>query len=351
MSKNPKIRTAKEIEQIFNVLRVVMAIIIALLFAFLVILLVSDDPMGSISSFIVGPLTTFRRFGEVVSKVVPLLFTGAAVCFIFSANQTNMAVEGGFTVGALGATIIAVYVHPGNSILHIALCCIAGGVFGLIAAAIPAIMYVKFNAKPVVSSLMMNYVCMYIALGLINHPMRDNNAGFNASATFDATAQIPKLIARTDIHAGLIIGLVVIVFSYIYLYRSQNGYEIRVVGKNTDFATYCGMPVKKVLMKSQLIGGFLAGLGFDGIMVGIMAGYNPKLVPLAAFFYAYVKEGAAILARATDIPVELVSIIQAIIIMLVVAERFLYKQKHRMMVKAAEKELEFRNQQAAKEAE
>ena len=84
---------------------------------------------------------------------------------------------------------------------------------------------------------------------------------------------------------------------------------------------------------------------------GIMAGYNPKLVPLAAFFYAYVKEGAAILARATDIPVELVSIIQAIIIMLVVAERFLYKQKHRMMVKAAEKELEFRNQQAAKEAE
>lgn len=135
MSKNPKIRTAKEIEQIFNVLRVVMATIIALLFAFLVILLVSDDPMGSISSFIVGPLTTFRRFGEVVSKVVPLLFTGAAVCFIFSANQTNMAVEGGFTVGALGATIIAVYVHPGNTILHIALCCIAGGVFGMIAAA------------------------------------------------------------------------------------------------------------------------------------------------------------------------------------------------------------------------
>ena len=113
-------------------------------------------------------------------------------------------------------------------------------------------------------------------------------------------------------------------------------------------------------MKSQLIGGFLAGLGgavemlgmytrfqytantglgFDGIMVGIMAAYNPKLVPFAAFFYAYIKEGAAIMARSTDIPVELVSIIQAIIIMLVVAERFLYKQKHRMIIRAAEKRL------------
>ena len=126
------------------------------------------------------------------------------------------------------------------------------------------------------------------------------------------------------------------------------------------------MPVNSIMMKSQRIGGFLAGLGgavevlgmysrfqysgntglgFDGIMVGIMAAYNPKLVPLAAFFYAYVKEGAAILARSTDIPVELVSIIQAIIIMLVVAERFLYKQKHKLMVRAAEKQLELQQTQ------
>ena len=77
MSKGKKIRTAKEIEQIFNVLRVIVAIAIALLFAFVVILLVSDDPVDSISKFVVGPVTTTRRFGEVVSKMVPLLFTGA----------------------------------------------------------------------------------------------------------------------------------------------------------------------------------------------------------------------------------------------------------------------------------
>ena len=67
MSKGKKIRTAKEIEQIFNVLRVIVAIAIALLFAFVVILLVSDDPVDSISKFVVGPVTTTLRFGEVVS--------------------------------------------------------------------------------------------------------------------------------------------------------------------------------------------------------------------------------------------------------------------------------------------
>jgi len=68
MTKAKKIRTAKEIEQIFNVLRVIVAIAIALLFAFAVILLVSDDPLDSISKFVVGPMTTTRRFGEVISN-------------------------------------------------------------------------------------------------------------------------------------------------------------------------------------------------------------------------------------------------------------------------------------------
>ena len=63
MIKGKKIRTAKEIEQIFNVLRVIVAIVIALLFAFVVILLVSDDPVDSISKFVVGLVTTTRRFG------------------------------------------------------------------------------------------------------------------------------------------------------------------------------------------------------------------------------------------------------------------------------------------------
>lgn len=371
MADNKKARTPKEIEKMFNGLRIAIAIIISLLFAFLVILAISQEPAETITGFVFGPFSTLKRFGEIVSKMIPLLFTGCAVCFIFSANQTNMAVEGGFTVGALGATIVACYLHVPNMFVHIFLACFLGGIFGMIACLIPAFMYVKFNAKPIVSSLMVNYVCMYIAVGLINHGMRDNQSGFNASLPFDKTAVIPRLVPKTYIHWGLIIGLVVVIISYLYLYKSKHGYEIRVVGANSDFSNYVGMPVKKVIMKSQLIGGFLAGLGgavevlgmytrfqyasntglgFDGIMVGIMSAYNPKLVPFASFFYAYVKEGAAILARSSDIPIELASIIQAIIMMLIVAERFLYKQKHKMMVQAAEKQIETEMTEGKEEA-
>lgn len=355
-----RIRTPKEIERIFSILRVILAVAIALLFAFIVIYYVSSDPANAIRNFAIGPLTTKRRFGETISKMIPLLFTGAAVCFIFSTNESNMAVEGGFTVGALGATIAACYFNISNAPLHITTCLLLGGLFGMIACFVPVFMLVKYNSKPIVSSLMMNYVCMYIAIGLINHPMRDNTSGYNASKVFAPTSTLPVIVQGTAIHAGLILGILVVIFAYLYLYRSKSGYEIRIVGKNQSFATYSGIPVKKVMMKAHLIGGFIGGvggavevlgmynrfqyggntgLGFDGIMIGIMAAFNPKLIPVCAFFYAYVKEGAAILARSSDIPVELVNIIQAIIMMLVVAERFLYRQKHKMMVRAAERQM------------
>ena len=364
MTKTKRIKSAQEIEQLFKVLRVLLAIIIALAFAFGVILAISSEPFEAIFDFVVGPFTTMRRFGETISKMIPIMLTGCAVCFIFSANQTNMAVEGGFTVGALGAAIVAIYVPIPNPILHTLLALFVGGLFGTLACAVPTFMYIKFNAKPIVSSLMVNYICMYIAVGLINHPMRDNSAGFNASFPFKETAVLPRMIKGTSIHFGLIIGILITIFAYLYLYRSKKGYEIRVFGMNEQFAEYVGMPTKKIVWNSQLIGGFIAGLagaveilgmytrfqyaantglGFDGIMVGIMSGFNPLFVPLSSFFYAYVKEGAAILARSSDIPIELVSIIQAIIIMLVVAERFLYHRKHKMMVKNAEERLALEN--------
>jgi simple sugar transport system permease protein len=356
--KAGKMITAREIEKRFNLLRMLLALGISLTIAFVIIFLISPNPLEAIHSFVLGPLSTLRRMGNVVEVMTPLLFTGAAVCLIFSANQTNMAVEGGFLVGAVGATIAATQlVLPAG--LHAAVSILLGGLFGMAACLVPAVLYVKFDAKPVVSSLMMNYVCMYAALGIINHILRDPAAGFQASVKFADTALLPKLLKGTNIHAGTIIGLVVVALVYLYLYKSSRGYEIRVVGKSMPFSNYSGIPIKKVLLSAQALGGFIAGMGgavevlgmykrfqyqgntghgFDGILVGIIAAYNPKLVPLAALFLAYVRVGADVMARTSDIPIELVSIIQAVIIMLVVAERFLHKMKHKRLVFAAKQE-------------
>ena len=349
----------KKIEKTFGFIQTGTAIIVALVLASIVILLVSQTPMESLRYFLIGPLTSPRRIGNVIEAVIPLLFTGVGISIMYSANQTNMAAEGSFFIGGVAATAVAtslalpVGLHPLVAIL-------VGGIFGSLVTLIPAILYVKWDAKPVVSSLMVNYVALYIGLYFINNIFRDVDAGFLASYKFLPTVVLPIIIPGTKIHAGLIIGLLVTVFGYFFLKKSKWGYEINMVGQNQNFAKYSGMPVTFTIIMCQILGGFIAGMGgateliglhsrfqyqsltnhgFDGILVAVLVRYNPKFIPIAALFLAYVRIGADIMSRMTDVPIEIISVIQAVIILLVAAEMFLSKWKHRAIVKNSKKEM------------
>lgn len=349
----------KNIEKRFQVLRTLLAIGIAVIVAFVIICFISDNPVVTIRNFVLGPLESKRKIGNIITNMTPMLFVGTGVCLIFSANQTNMAVEGGFFVGAMLASVVATTLNLPAGI-HIVLCLIAGGVAGAAATAIPAFLFIKYNAKPVVSSIMVNNMCLYVGLFVINHLIRDPAAGFLASYKFAETSRLNEMISGTGIHYGILIGVITLIVGYLYLNKSKAGYEIRIVGRNVDFARYSGINVNWVITKAQLLGGFLAGMGgavevlgmykrfqyqaptnhgFDGIMIGIMAAYNPKMLPLAALFLSYIRVGADCMQRSSDVPIELANIMVSVIVIMIVAERFLYKMKHKRIVEAAQKSL------------
>ena len=71
------------------------------------------------------------------------------------------------------------------------------------------------------------------------------------------------------------------------------------------------------------------GMGFEGIVVSLLARNNPLAVPVAALFYGYLRAGADVMERTTDVTRELVLVIQAIIILLVTAESFLAFMRRR----------------------
>ena len=84
------------------------------------------------------------------------------------------------------------------------------------------------------------------------------------------------------------------------------------------------------------------GYGWDGMMVAILAKKNPALVPFAAFFLAYLRIGADVISRTSDVPVEFVNVIQAIVIMFIAAEMFLSGMKHRAITRESRKQLEIK---------
>lgn len=341
----------------FEVVRTSMAILIALAVALIIIFLTSNEPGVALKEFVVGPIDSLRHFGNVIELAIPLMFTGLAVSIMFKAQQFNLGAEGGFFIGGVAAMVVAIKVslpvvaHPLVAILF-------GGILGAIVVSIPAFMKVRWNATELVSSLMLNYVALFIGAYLLNYHFRDPNSGAIASYKIPKTAKLMVILDGTRIHAGLIIVAVMVILCYYFLYRTKWGYEIRITGENKRFAEYSGINTAKVIILSQVFGGFIAGMGgsievlglyrrftwqtlpgygWDGIIVAILARNNPLYVPIGAIFLAYLRIGADLMSRGSDVQSEVVAIIQGVIIVFIVAESFLSKYKHKLVYKEAKK--------------
>ena len=349
----------KKIEAFFFVLRDLCAIGIALLISLILIFAVSQDGWGAFRLFLFGPLQTVSRMGYIVEKMIPLMFTGVGVCLMVRCGQMNMGSEGAFYLGGVACAAAAIKIALPAGI-HPLVCMLAAGVVGALACGVTAVLHTKFHALTIVTSLMMNYICLYLGQYFINHPLWDSMSGYQASFKYAQTALLPKLFSRTNIHAGLFAAVAVVILGHILLEKSTFGYRIKMVGTNLHFARYSGINVTATIIICELIGGFLAGFGgaveqlgmykrfeysglsghgFDGVMIAVIAGNNPKYIPLAALFLAYVRVGAEAMAHMSDVPPELVSIVQSVVIMLVVAEKFLAGWKHRVIAKQSMKDL------------
>ena len=348
----------KKIEARFDILRFLLALVLGLLVAFVIIILVSNQPLDAIYKLIVSPMTKTRYFGDVIERMIPLMFCGLAVSMLFRVKMFNMASEGAFYIGGLFAAYIAsmmtlpIGVHPLVALL-------VGLMFGAIVTFIPGYLKVKFGSSELVSSLMLNYVCYKFGDYFLKTFMKDPKSTHVVSFKFKDSALLPKLVE--DVHIGIIIVIILITICYLLLFKTRWGYGFRVIGENREFAKYSGVPIVKTLLASQILGGMIAGIGgashvlgaskvfnfgwqpgygWDGLIVALIAKNNPIFVPVGAFILAYLRVGSEIMSRSTAVQSEVVSIIQGVIIILVVSAGFLKNFQKKVVIKEAQKELD-----------
>lgn len=337
------------LEKQVAVLRTALALGIGVLLSIVIIFVVSDAPLESVKYLLVGPVLNLNNFYSLISMWVPITITGLAICIMFSANQFNLFAEGAFFFGGVAATVAAlgfnlpVGIHPLVCIFFAALVC-------GIAGAIPALMRYKLGASEMVGSMLLNYTILQIGMFIIRFFFRDQSAGSVVSQVFPQTARLTELIPKSDIHIGVIVAIALTILTYYLMYRTRWGYQIRLVGQNDAFAKYAGVSIGFVTIFSQMLGGAYAGVagamevlgtysrfswtnltghGWDGVTLGIIANRNPKYIPIAALFLAYLRKGADLMSIKTGMQTDFVSIIQAVILVFLLAENLLskYKQK------------------------
>ncbi|MCI8523489.1 MAG: ABC transporter permease [Lachnospiraceae bacterium] len=343
----------------FEILKSVLAIGIALLIVFLTILLISEQPWQALYSMFIGPFTSMRRFGNIIESMTPLIFTGLSVTMLYRVGLFNLSMEGGFFIASVAATASAVLLDlpPGLNLLA---ALFFGALAGGISSLIPGMLKVKCNASELVTSLMLNYVLLYLGLYIVVNYLRDSSMNANYSNAFPENMLLPRLVPGTRINAGTLIALLAVVVVYVLFHYTALGYKITLIGKNARLAKMAGINVGCVIIISQLIGGALAGIGgsvelfgmykrfqytglpgfgWDGVLVATVAQFKPELIPLSAFLLAYLRVGANIMSMETDVPSEIFSIIQAVVIVLISAQAILKKYQHRQVVKTARREV------------
>lgn len=364
---------------VFNLLRGAAAILLALLVATVFIFLASDEPLTALKYLLLGPVISFKSTGAVfnttsfltiLAAMTPTIFSGLAVCVMFSANQFNLGGEGVIMLGGFVSALLGIYLKL-NTGLHQIVCILAAAVVGGLVMLIPALLKVKLGASEMVTSLMMNYIIMFIVLHFLNFTFADRSKGATQTFPFEASAKIPEIVANgTKLTWGLVIALIFVVIVALFMYRTKWGYAIRMIGINQSFAQYSGIQVGAVIVLSQVIGGVLSGLagsiemlgryntflwrelpgyGWIGITVAILAKNNPIFVPVAALFIAYLDKGCQLMSINSDVPFEMIDIIQAAIFLFFAAEQFLAKYRQKIVVRNAQRDLALKEAAASQE--
>ena len=338
-------------------LRIVLAMLIALGLGFIITLLVSEDPVGAYKAFLLGPVSRLNRAGEWIKESITLTLLGLSVALVFKANLFSMGAEGQMLLGALVSGSIALFV-PLPAVLRIPLALIAAMVAGFAFGVIPGYLKAHLNANEIVSTLMLNAIALrlydYILINFIKAP----GAGYNASDFFPPEGSLPNFVPnlpflesfrtlmtrQANVTIMVYLAIIAVFVVFWLMFRTPFGYELRMVGANLKFASYGGVNTKRTIILAMAASGALAGLagahlamgihtklianitvslGFEGIVIALLARNNPIGVPFAALAYGYLRAGADIMERSSDVSREMVLVIQAIIILLVTAERIL----------------------------
>lgn len=321
-----------------NIIAPLIGIIAALLVGMGLLVLVGIDPINAYKIMFNGGFGGWRQIQETILKAVPLLLVGLGSSVALRAKVWNIGGEGQFFMGALSGGVVALMLPEWPAWLLIPSILIAGFLGGSLWGAIPAWLKNTRGTSEIFTTLMLNYIALFI-LGYVSRgPLSDPSGYYPTSAQFVSAARLPTIFER--IHIGVPIALILIPICYFIIWRMPLGFKLRAVGSHEKVAKASGIAPKKIITFAMMFSGGLAGLagiietsylhtrlkstisggyGFSGILVALFSRLNPWAVAFTSFFFAGLMIGAESMQSMAQVPKALAETILALILLFVLA--------------------------------
>ena len=317
------------------------AILISFVIGAVIMLATGHNPLAAYVALVQGAFGSPTALGRTLLGATPLIFTGLAVAVAFRAGLFNIGGEGQFYIGAITAAGLGVALGslgPLGTLLVLLGCLLTGFLWG----AIPGFLKAYFGAHEVITTIMLNFVAILLATYLALNPLRSEGL-VPGTETIDPAARIPFIgLGLGRANYGFFLALLAAVVFYLLLWRTRRGFQIRAVGLSPGAASYAGMGIGVNTVLALAIGGafaalgggvevlgvygkmsipFVEELGFTGIGVALLGRNHPIGVVLGALLFGGLTSGAQEMQFATDVPLQLASVLAAIILLLVTATK------------------------------
>ena len=317
--------------------------------AIICLLLTDDDPLAIYSTIIKGTFGTPRKTWVTFRDVAMLLCISLAVTPAFKMRFWNIGGEGQTLMGCLASAscmILLRDVLPNWALILVMLLTsmLAGAIWG----GIPALFKAKWNTNETLFTLMMNYIATQLAayyiivwevpkgagkIGIIN---QNTNAGW-----------LPQIAGKQYLLTILVVA-VMTVLTYVYLKYSKHGYEIAVVGESQRTASYAGIKVERVIIRTMVLSGAMCGLmgllltagtdhtltttivggrGFTAVMVSWMAKFNPIMMIFTSLLLVVLSRGASEISSVFGLNHSFADILTGIILFFIIGSEFFINYK------------------------
>ena len=323
------------------------ALIAALAVGAIMIVVDGASPIDVYQSVLSGVFTKPRGLSDTATAATPLILIALGYAVAYRARVFTIGAEGQYLIGAIASVgvVTAGGVRDLPGVVLIILGIVAGALAGAAWGWISGVLWTRFGASIVISSLMLVYVAQALLQWSIRVPLKDPDSFVPASRQL-GDAQLGTLPVLGT-HLGFVVAVVLGPLLSLVFARHRLGYRVSVLGHNPSALDANETSSKRVVLAVMLGAGGLAGLagffemsgvngrlgssaslglGFTGIIVALLGRLHPIGVVIAGLALAALDIGFEVSARSNDLPSSLVGVIQALVVVFVVAGDALYER-------------------------
>jgi simple sugar transport system permease protein len=338
-------------ELFWNVLSPTISIILALILGGIVIFFLGHNPFEVYVQVINFALGNPTGWGYVLFNATSLILAGLAVAVAFKGGLFNIGAEGQILVGGLLSAVVGLSLPNLPWFIHLPIVLLSAMIGGMLWALIPGLLKAKLGVHEVINTIMMNWIAYALTNYLVVNVVRETGVIYPLPQTAELpkSAVLPRLgfffqsigINIPDsnpVNASLFISFIMLILVYFLLWRTTLGYEIRAVGSNPSASENGGINLSKIIVITMLISGAIAGLasindvlgyrhrfldnfshgtGFTGIAVALLGKNHPVGILFSSLLFGALDRMAIGMDVFTHIPREIISILQALIIITV----------------------------------